>query len=87
MNLSLSIPDEPNPRPRPFRAEGCRILDAAGNDVGSTSRPGTAAALVAAYNFVYGHDAPACDVCGSITVLSHDAFRCLNCGNAMGHDL
>jgi ribonucleoside-diphosphate reductase alpha chain len=29
-------------------------------------------------------DAPACDVCGSITVRSGTCYKCLNCGNSMG---
>jgi ribonucleoside-diphosphate reductase alpha chain len=28
-------------------------------------------------------DAPACDVCGSITVRSGTCYKCLNCGNSM----
>ena len=29
-------------------------------------------------------DAPACDVCGSITVRNGACYRCFNCGNSMG---
>ncbi|MFN4242665.1 MAG: LAGLIDADG family homing endonuclease [Tepidisphaerales bacterium] len=29
-------------------------------------------------------DAPACDVCGSITVRSGNCYKCRNCGNSMG---
>jgi ribonucleoside-diphosphate reductase alpha chain len=29
-------------------------------------------------------DAPACDICGSITVRSATCYKCLNCGNSMG---
>ena len=29
-------------------------------------------------------DAPACDVCGSITVRNGACYRCYNCGNSMG---
>jgi ribonucleoside-diphosphate reductase alpha chain len=29
-------------------------------------------------------DAPACDVCGSITVRNGTCYRCLNCGQSMG---
>ena len=29
-------------------------------------------------------DAPACDVCGSITVRSGTCYKCFNCGNSMG---
>jgi len=29
-------------------------------------------------------DAPACDVCGTITVRSGTCYKCINCGNSMG---
>jgi ribonucleoside-diphosphate reductase alpha chain len=32
----------------------------------------------------YMQDAPACDVCGSITVRNGACYRCYNCGNSMG---
>jgi hypothetical protein len=35
-------------------------------------------------NAVLMGDAPACDVCGSITVRNGTCYRCHNCGNSMG---
>ncbi len=32
----------------------------------------------------FSDDAPACDVCGSITVRNGTCFKCYNCGNSMG---
>lgn len=32
----------------------------------------------------FGDDAPACDVCGSITVRNGTCYKCFNCGNSMG---
>jgi len=32
----------------------------------------------------FTEDAPACDVCGSITVRNGACYRCFNCGNSMG---
>ncbi|MFN7337516.1 MAG: hypothetical protein ACK5SZ_00055, partial [bacterium] len=29
-------------------------------------------------------DAPACDVCGNVTVRSGTCYKCLNCGNSLG---
>jgi len=29
-------------------------------------------------------DAPACDVCGTITVRNGTCYKCLNCGHSMG---
>jgi ribonucleoside-diphosphate reductase alpha chain len=32
----------------------------------------------------FTEDAPACDVCGSITVRNGACYRCYNCGSSMG---
>lgn len=48
---------------------------------------GTDAALMAQFNQQFEHfqdDAPACDICGSITVRNGTCYRCHNCGNSMG---
>ncbi|HRN95587.1 MAG TPA: hypothetical protein PL084_12760, partial [Chitinophagales bacterium] len=29
-------------------------------------------------------DAPACNVCGNITIRSGTCYKCLNCGNSLG---
>ena len=42
---------------------------------------------MAAFNGQFSHfqsDAPACDVCGSITVRNGNCYRCHNCGSSMG---
>ncbi len=47
----------------------------------------TAAAMVSTLNDANSQmmgDAPACDVCGSITVRNGTCYKCLNCGNSMG---
>ena len=39
------------------------------------------------FNVQFQHfqdDAPACDICGSITVRNGTCYRCFNCGNSMG---
>ncbi|MBW8040274.1 MAG: vitamin B12-dependent ribonucleotide reductase [Planctomycetes bacterium] len=39
------------------------------------------------FNAQFAHfssDAPACDVCGSITVRNGTCYKCFNCGNSMG---
>ncbi|MBW7992104.1 MAG: vitamin B12-dependent ribonucleotide reductase [Planctomycetes bacterium] len=39
------------------------------------------------FNAQFSHftgDAPACDVCGSITVRNGTCYKCFNCGNSMG---
>ena len=47
---------------------------------GSAAEPGT---LTAALQEMQ-QDAPACDVCGTITVRNGTCYKCLNCGNSMG---
>ena len=44
-------------------------------------------AVMQQFNQQFEHfqdDAPACDVCGSITVRNGTCYRCFNCGNSMG---
>jgi ribonucleoside-diphosphate reductase alpha chain len=39
------------------------------------------------FNNQFAHfstDAPACDICGSITVRNGTCYKCFNCGNSMG---
>ncbi len=43
--------------------------------------------LLEQFNAQFAHfpdDAPACDVCGSITVRNGSCYKCFNCGNSMG---
>jgi len=52
-----------------------------------TGGDGTEAALMSQFNGQFEHfqdDAPACDICGSITVRNGTCYRCFNCGNSMG---
>ncbi len=52
-----------------------------------TNPDGTEAAVMSQFNDQFEHfqdDAPACDVCGSITVRNGTCYRCFNCGNSMG---
>jgi len=44
-------------------------------------------AVMEQFNAQFAHfsdDAPACDICGSITVRNGTCFKCYNCGNSMG---
>ena len=43
--------------------------------------------LIQQFNSQFEHfqdDAPACDICGSITVRNGTCYKCFNCGNSMG---
>ena len=45
------------------------------------------AAIMQQFNAQFEHfqdDAPACDICGSITVRNGSCYKCFNCGNSMG---
>ncbi|RPI59546.1 MAG: hypothetical protein EHM48_08710, partial [Planctomycetaceae bacterium] len=50
--------------------------------------PGTAVKTASATKveqiFVNQEDAPACDVCGSITVRNGNCYKCYNCGSSLG---
>lgn len=44
-------------------------------------------AVIQQFNSQFEHfqdDAPACDICGSITVRNGTCYKCFNCGNSMG---
>jgi ribonucleoside-diphosphate reductase alpha chain len=46
-----------------------------------------ASAIMQQFNAQFEHfqdDAPACDICGSITVRNGNCYKCFNCGNSMG---
>jgi ribonucleoside-diphosphate reductase alpha chain len=45
------------------------------------------AKIMEQFNTQFSHfpdDAPACDICGSITVRNGTCYKCYNCGNSMG---
>ncbi|MDD5458811.1 MAG: vitamin B12-dependent ribonucleotide reductase [Phycisphaerae bacterium] len=48
---------------------------------------GTESKVMKEFNAQFEHfqdDAPACDICGSITVRNGTCYKCYNCGNSMG---
>jgi ribonucleoside-diphosphate reductase alpha chain len=53
----------------------------------TTASSGSAVALGRSLdqcNAAMQSDAPACDVCGAITVRNGTCYKCMNCGNSMG---
>ncbi|MHB0947390.1 MAG: vitamin B12-dependent ribonucleotide reductase [Sedimentisphaerales bacterium] len=51
------------------------------------SETGAEAVAMQQFNSQFEHfqdDAPACDICGSITVRNGSCYKCFNCGNSMG---
>jgi ribonucleoside-diphosphate reductase alpha chain len=51
---------------------------------GYAARPAANMDAVSAANKSMQGDAPACNVCGHITVRSGTCYKCLNCGNSLG---
>jgi ribonucleoside-diphosphate reductase alpha chain len=54
---------------------------------GSASGGQSEAAVMQQFNSQFEHfmdDAPACDICGAITVRNGTCYKCFNCGNSMG---
>jgi len=61
-----------------------RVAALAGSAVGSHRSED---AVMQQFNAQFEHfqdDAPACDICGSITVRNGTCYKCFNCGNSMG---
>jgi len=66
-----------------------RLSALVGSPVSDTNEDGLAsqAAAMQQFNEKFGQfqdDAPACDVCGAITVRNGTCYKCFNCGNSMG---
>jgi len=79
----------PGPLPTSDRTEpvsGGRILSATRIDIAHREKVISIeqTGVVSQANAALMGDAPACDVCGSITVRSGTCYKCLNCGNSMG---
>jgi ribonucleoside-diphosphate reductase alpha chain len=68
------------------RLSGLGALVTAGS-LGQADGTKTDAAVMQQFNAQFEHfqdDAPACDICGSITVRNGTCYKCFNCGNSMG---
>ncbi|HEV58619.1 MAG TPA: vitamin B12-dependent ribonucleotide reductase [Phycisphaerales bacterium] len=86
--------DAARPAPRPIAGRPDRFdrmaeqtVATVESAVGAPNRMATDAALMHQFSAQFEHfqdDAPACDVCGAITVRNGTCYRCFNCGNSMG---
>ena len=65
------------------RAEA-KVLRTGASGETSAARLIAASSVMDASNASMQTDAPACDVCGSITVRNGTCYKCHNCGNSMG---
>jgi len=64
-----------------------RAVSMVNSIVKGDSETGTEAVAMQQFNSQFEHfqdDAPACDICGSITVRNGSCYKCFNCGNSMG---
>lgn len=61
-----------------------RVVGAVARQVKIAGGKGDALSAVSAVNKSMQSDAPACNVCGHITVRSGTCYKCLNCGNSLG---
>ncbi|UCE49621.1 MAG: hypothetical protein JSW47_05640, partial [Phycisphaerales bacterium] len=89
-----TLPAEQNTKKEPAESKS-RFTDLA-NRIGALVGAGVVdesgglqaeARLMEQLNSQFAHfptDAPACDICGSITVRNGTCYKCFNCGNSMG---
>jgi ribonucleoside-diphosphate reductase alpha chain len=77
----------PAPKGR-FAGLANRIGALVGSVIGDETEPlQSEAAIMEKFNYQFEHfsdDAPACDICGAITVRNGTCYKCFNCGNSMG---
>ncbi len=77
-------------KPLSDRFSGGGLADKVAELVNSVLAPEPAAGdaqVMQQFNAQFNHfqdDAPACDICGSITVRNGACYKCFNCGNSMG---
>jgi ribonucleoside-diphosphate reductase alpha chain len=63
---------------------GALVGSVVGDEAGALKAEGI---IMQQFNAQFEHfqdDAPACDICGSITVRNGTCYKCFNCGNSMG---
>jgi len=77
-----------NGKPANRFAEIPRLITAlTGSSVTAGSPEKAETAVMQQFNAQFEHfqdDAPACDICGAITVRNGTCYKCFNCGNSMG---
>ncbi|HUU19493.1 MAG TPA: vitamin B12-dependent ribonucleotide reductase [Sedimentisphaerales bacterium] len=86
---ALRTARQPSPEPKIISTDPAgRISALVGSVITEASGPlQTEMKTLEQFNAQFSHftgDAPACDVCGSITVRNGMCYKCFNCGNSMG---
>ncbi|MGA1979233.1 MAG: vitamin B12-dependent ribonucleotide reductase [Sedimentisphaerales bacterium] len=87
--VSKQLDGHPSPAPKSrFAGIANRIGALVSSVVGDEAGPlQSEAAIMQQFNAQFEHfsdDAPACDICGAITVRNGTCYKCYNCGNSMG---
>jgi ribonucleoside-diphosphate reductase alpha chain len=87
--VSKHLDRHPSPTPKGrFAGLANRIGALVGSVVGDEDGPlQSETAVMQQFNAQFEHfsdDAPACDICGAITVRNGTCYKCYNCGNSMG---
>jgi ribonucleoside-diphosphate reductase alpha chain len=71
-----------------FAGPSDRVPTLTGSAIGDTASPlQPETKVMQQFNAQFEHfqdDAPACDICGAITVRNGTCYKCFNCGNSMG---
>jgi len=83
----VEIPNKPANRLAGLTGERAGALVTAGMPEKTDGETQSDAAVMQQFNSQFQHfqdDAPACDICGSITVRNGTCYKCFNCGNSMG---
>jgi len=88
-SASEQVTKQPSPALASRFAGPANLIGAlVGSGVAEASGPSQSEAKVLEqFNAQFAHfssDAPACDVCGSLTVRNGTCYKCFNCGNSMG---
>jgi ribonucleoside-diphosphate reductase alpha chain len=88
-SASKLVTKQPIPAPTGrFTDLANRVEALVGSAIADTSGPSQSEVKVLEqFNAQFAHfsgDAPACDVCGSLTVRNGTCYKCFNCGNSMG---
>lgn len=76
--------DSPQAKPFDYGSGLAHAADKGAAAANATTRLAPAADPLSQQGTQMQSDAPACDVCGSITVRSGTCYKCQNCGNSMG---
>ncbi len=80
-------PDEKNAAEEKHETAAQRAVAMVASVVSGDTKYQKESTVMQQFNSQFQHfqdDAPACDICGSITVRNGTCYKCFNCGNSMG---